>query len=807
MNMHHKAPNFKNPSALIAACVIRGGSFHGQFPAEKDRRVLLASHELGLNGAPIVLLYLARSLRRLGWQPVLIAPVAGPLLDTLVRESFPVLICPKVTENNVLLRSAGLFRFVVLNTLVFAKAAAALNGSDTRVLWWVHEAEDTAAMRERARSFYLSNFSIASFDRRLEAEILPELLGGKPQTQPLQPAETPKQITKPLGSVLEVISWAIQPHAEKGLLRKGLYSLRTNGPRVTWQKAMQKIYFSENYRQVTKQALFTEEELARQRKHHFTKEVKFSIVVPLYNTTERFLRDMIESVQAQTYAGWELCMADGSDAQHGDVQRICREYVRRDKRIRYRKLEKNLGISGNTNACLEMATGDYIGLFDHDDLLHPAALYEVMCAIESTGADFIYTDECTFHDTPKDAYMPHFKPDFAPDNLRTNNYICHFTVFKRSLLDEVGLFDPTCDGSQDHDMVLRLTEKARRVAHIPEILYYWRAHAGSVAESPREKPYVIDAGIRAVEKQLDRLGLDGKVEPVRPGMTFYRTRYTIKGTPKVSILIPNYEYIDDLRTCLNSIFHKTTWPNYEIVIVENNSTSRELFAYYESIQREHANVFVVTWEGKFNYSAINNFGAQFCTGEYLLLLNNNIEVITPDWIEEMLMFAQREDVGAVGAMLYYPDNTIQNAGICLGMSGTAGSFFQDVSRNSIGYMGRLIYTQNVSAVSSTCMLLRREVWDKLGGLDEDWAVAFNDVDLCMRIRKAGYLTVWTPYAELIHYESKSRGQDDTPQNRKRFEDEVLRFQSRWAKELEAGDPYYNPNFSLVRSDFFVKPNV
>lgn len=218
-------------------------------------------------------------------------------------------------------------------------------------------------------------------------------------------------------------------------------------------------------------------------------------------------------------------------------------------------------------------------------------------------------------------------------------------------------------------------------------------------------------------------------------------------------------------------------------------------------------MFVVTWEGKFNYSAINNFGAQFCTGEYLLLLNNDIEVITPDWIEEMLMFAQREDVGDVGAMLYYPDNTIQNAGICLGMSGTAGSFFQDVSRNSFGYMGRLLYTQNVSAVSSTCMLLRREVWDKVGGLDEDWAVAFNDVDLCMRIRKAGYLTVWTPYAELIHYESKSRGQDDTPQKRKRFEDEVLRFQSRWAKELEAGDPYYNPNFSLDRSDFFVKPNV
>ena len=615
------------------------------------------------------------------------------------------------------------------------------------------------------------------------------------------------KIPKPARFTLDVLKRAARPHAEKGLLRKGLYSLRTNGFCITWQKVIQKIRFSGNLARIAKQALFTEEELARQREHVFPQRIKFSIVVPLYNTTETFLREMIESVLAQTYADWELCMADGSDAQHADVQRICKEYVRRDKRIRYRKLEKNLGISGNTNACLEMVTGDYIGLFDHDDLLNPAALYEVMRAIESTGADFIYTDECIFHDTPKDAYLPHFKPDFAPDNLRTNNYICHFTVFKRTLLDEVGLFDPACDGSQDHDMVLRLTEKAQRIAHIPEILYYWRAHAGSVAESPGEKPYVIEAGIRAVEKQLERLGFEGKVEPVRPDLTIYRIRYVVKGKPKVSILIPNYEHLKELKTCLDSIFAKTTWPNYEIIIVENNSSSRELFAYYEDIQLEHANVRVVTWEGKFNYSAINNYGAQFCTGEYLLLLNNDIEVITPDWIEEMLMLAQREDVGAVGAMLYYPNNTIRNAGICLGMGGIAGSFFQHVSRNSIGYMGRLLYVQNVSAVSSACMMLRREVWDKVGGMDEDWAVTFNDVDLCMRIHKAGYFIVWTPFAELYHYESKSRGYEDTPEKRKRFKGEVLRFRSRWAKELEAGDPYFNPNFTLSREDFSVKPVV
>ncbi len=240
-----------------------------------------------------------------------------------------------------------------------------------------------------------------------------------------------------------------------------------------------------------------------------------------------------------------------------------------------------------------MATGDYIGLFDHDDLLHPAALYEVMRAICDKGADFIYTDETTFHDVPADAFLPHFKPGFAPDTLRGINYIGHFTVFSRSLLDKAGLFDPACDGAQDHDMVLRLTEKAERVAHIPEILYYWRAHAGSVAESPEAKPYVINAGIRAVEKQLARLGLEGTVEPVRPGMTIYRTRYKIDDMPKVSILIPNYEYLDCLKTCLDSIFSRTTWPNYEIVIVENNSTSPEIFAYYDELQKARENVRVV----------------------------------------------------------------------------------------------------------------------------------------------------------------------------------------------------------------------
>lgn len=589
------------------------------------------------------------------------------------------------------------------------------------------------------------------------------------------------------------------------LFEKGILSLHNYGFCFTLKKIVHKIRNLNNYKMLAKQPLFTEDELARQREHIFSQKIRFSIVVPLYNTPELFLREMIESVQTQTYADWELCMADGSDAEHAEVEQICREYAEKDSRIRYRKLGRNLGISGNTNACLEMAQGDYIALFDHDDLLHPASLFEVMRAIDMIGADFIYTDEAVFRSpNVKKIIAMHFKPAFSPDTLRGNNYICHFTVFKRTLLDQVGLFDPDCDGSQDYDMVLRLTEKARCVAHIPEILYYWRSHANSVADSLEAKPYVIQTGVRAVEKQLERLGLEGDVIPIKAEQTFYRILYTIKGTPKVSILIANYEHIDDLKICLNSIFNKTTWPDYEIVIVENNSTSKEIFDFYEQVQREHDNVRVVTWSGKFNYSAINNYGAQYCTGEYLLLLNNDIQIITPDWIQEMLMFAQRKDVGAIGAMLYYPDNTIQHAGVIVGLGGVAGHSHKGFYRGSNGHMNRLTFVQNYSAVTAACIMISKNVWGKVDGMDEKYEVAFNDVDLCLRIREAGYLIVWTPFAELYHYESKSRGYEDTPEKCKRFEMEAHRFQERWVKELAAGDPYYNPNLTLDREDFTVK---
>lgn len=610
------------------------------------------------------------------------------------------------------------------------------------------------------------------------------------------------KITKPARVLADTIKKPLRHIAALRLLNKGIRCLHENGWRYTWEKVKRKIKNQQDFAAVAKKPLFTERELAEQRNHRFDRKIKFSIVVPLFNTPEKFLREMIQSVIDQTYSDWELCMADGSDAQHSDVERICRQYTKKDSRIKYKKLEKNLGISGNTNACLEMATGDYIGLFDHDDLLHPAALYEVMRAICEQDADFVYTDENTFHNEPKDAFCPHYKPDFAPDTLRANNYICHFTVFKKQLLEKTGVFRPECDGSQDYDMVLRLTEKAERMVHVPEILYYWRAHENSVAESVGAKPYVIEAAHKAIRDHLHRMGLQGEVlDTAVPSM--YRLKYEIIGQPLISIIVPNKDHIELLERCLHSILKLTSYCNYEIIIVENNSTETETFDFYDKI-RSDPHISIITWQGEFNYSAINNYGVKHAEGKYLLLLNNDTEIISCDWIQEMLMYAQRPDVGAVGAKLYYEDDTIQHAGLGIGLLTLAGHLHRGFDRRHPGYMGRLIYAQDLSAVTFACVMIPRHVWDEVGGLDESFAVAFNDVDMCMRIRKAGYLIVWTPYAELYHYESKSRGLEDTLEKKKRFEGEVKRFQERWKAELAAGDPYYNPNLSLDREDFSLR---
>ena len=535
----------------------------------------------------------------------------------------------------------------------------------------------------------------------------------------------------------------------------------------------------------------------------FSKDIKFSVLVPLYNTPDSFLKAMIESVQAQTYKNWELCLADGSDSEHSFVGEICKKYAGKDERIKYEKLEKNLGISENTNACIRMATGEYIALFDHDDLLHPSALYEVMRAICEHGADFIYTDENTFSEEPRDAYNPHFKPDFSPDTLRSYNYICHLSAFSRELLDSVGYFRSEYDGSQDYDLILRLTEKAKRVFHIRKILYYWRAHKNSVAQDVGAKPYTVTAAKKALAAHLERCGLKGEVLDSSVPTT-YHIKYEIDGNPLISVIIPNKDHTDDLDICLKSLYEKSSYKNFEVIIVENNSTEKETFEYYEAIAQKHGNIKIVKWEGNFNYSAINNFGVNYAKGEFILLLNNDVEIINGSCLEEMLMFAQRKDIGAVGAKLYYSDDTVQHAGVILGLGGTAGHAHKHFGRSHPGYMARASIAQNLSACTAACLMMRRDVFDEVGGLDENFEVAFNDVDLCMKIRKKGYLVVFTPYAELYHYESKSRGNDSTPEKLERFRGEIDRFKEKWQNQLDDGDPYYNPNLTLTRDDFSLK---
>lgn len=538
----------------------------------------------------------------------------------------------------------------------------------------------------------------------------------------------------------------------------------------------------------------------------FPKDVIFSILVPLYNTPERFLREMIESVTAQTYGKWELCLADGSDDAHDFVGRICQEYRQKDSRIKYQKLAKNEGISGNTNECYKMATGNYIALFDHDDLLHPCVLFAYMQAICEKDADYIYCDEATFKGNSINHMITlHFKPDFAPDNLLANNYICHFSVFSRELLESGELFRSQFDGSQDHDMILRLTAKAKHIVHVPRILYYWRSHKGSVASSIDAKTYAIDAAKGAVADHLTKLGYRNfEIESTRAFATIFRIKYELTSRPLVSIIIPNKDHVDDLSRCVESIINLSTYDSYEIVIVENNSETAEIRTYYEEISR-HPRVQVVEYKGDFNYSKINNFGVQYAKGEYLLLLNNDTEVITPDWMEELLMYAMRKDVGVVGAKLYYPDKTIQHAGIVIGLGAhrTAGHTHYRIPEANVGYMGRLCYAQDVTAVTGACMMVSKALYEELGGLDESFTVALNDVDFCLRVREKGFLNIFTPFAELYHYESKSRGSDKKDERALRYQQESDRFRVKWADALAKGDPYYNPNFSLDHSDFTV----
>ena len=532
-----------------------------------------------------------------------------------------------------------------------------------------------------------------------------------------------------------------------------------------------------------------------------------SILTPLYNTPEPYLREFLDSFVDQTAPNGQLCLADASDTEHDAVKRIVEEYQAKNQRIVYKKIE-NKGIAANTNAAASLATGDYLALADHDDILAPHAMYTMGKAIlqlrergEPDG--FLYSDEALFSKSIQRPIVAHFKPDYAPDYLLCCNYICHLAVFQKALWDAVGGERPECDGSQDHDLFLRLIEQVGGAAHVPQVLYYWRVHAGSTSGGTEAKPYVAAAAKKALADHLARTGRTGTVEDGLFPST-YRVKWDIEGDPKVSILIPNKDHTDDLEKCLQSIWKKTTWDNYEIIVIENNSTDPATFAYYEKAKQRYDGLKVVTYPEKgFNFSGINNFGRKAAAGDYLLLLNNDVEVRNGDWLTELLRQCAHKGGAAIcGAMLYYPDETLQHAGVITGLGGYAGHSHKYKQKGGSGYLFRIATVQDFSAVTGACLLVKASVYDEVGGLDEQFAVAFNDVDFCLRVRDAGCRIAWTPYAELTHYESKSRGGDEKdPAKAARFAAEQQRLYTIHGKENILDDPYYNPNLTRDREDF------
>lgn len=589
------------------------------------------------------------------------------------------------------------------------------------------------------------------------------------------------------------------------MIQKGLRYLKHYGVKEFWVRLHERFEPEEvPYGPWYEQYIPTREELEKQRKKKWNHGPKISIIVPAYKTPEAFLRQMMDSLLAQTYANWELCIANASP-EDASMEYVLKQYAKKDGRILWKKLEENRGIAENTNEAFAMATGEFVGLLDHDDLLAPNALYEIAGALETeSDIDVLYTDEDKVRgDEVLEHFQPHLKPDFNIDLLRSNNYICHFFVVRKALLEKTGGFRREYDGAQDYDFIFRCTQAAGKIHHIPEILYHWRTHQSSTADNPESKLYAFEAGKRAIEENLRQNGLIGEVSHTKD-YGFYRVKYPVQGEPLVSIIIPNKDAKEDLEKCICSILEKSSYTNYEILIVENNSTGEEIFSYYKKLS-EDSRIRLLRWKREFNYSAINNYGAKKAKGDYLLFLNNDTEVISPDWIEEMLGFCQRPDTGIVGARLYFGNNTIQHAGTVIGIGGIAGHMFTDMPRERSGYMHKAAIIQDLSAVTAACMMVKRQVFDEVQGFEEQLSVAFNDVDFCLRVREKQYLVVYDPYVELYHYESKSRGAEDSKEKVRRFQSEIEFMRCRWETLLKKGDPYYNKNLSLVKWNYSLKP--
>ena len=593
----------------------------------------------------------------------------------------------------------------------------------------------------------------------------------------------------------------------KNVINKTIMNTKNYGLKSTWLKI--KIRFrtkaafaTANYNTWIKKHMPDKKELAKQRDMKFEYSPLFSILVPLYETDEYFLDELIKSVKNQTYKNWELCFSDGSkDSER--LRKIIENYSKADKRIKYTDDKKGpLGISDNTNQAYEIATGEYIVLGDHDDLFTPDALYECVKVLNNKKVDVIYTDEDKTDEKGKKFFGANFKPDFNIDLLRSCNYICHMFVASKKLVDEIGTFNSEFDGAQDYDFILRCVEKANEVYHIPKVLYRWRAHSNSTSERPDSKLYAFEAGRRAIEAHYKRLGIEAIVEN-GDHLGQYKTTYKIKGNPLISIVIPNKDHVEDLKKCMDSIDEKSDYKNYEYIIVENNSEEDITFEFYKQLEKRD-NVNVLYWDKEFNYSAINNFGVKEAKGEYILLLNNDVEVINGDWLSQMLGYCQREEVGIVGARLYYEDDTIQHAGVVIGFGGIAGHTFVTLDEDSDLYQSRTKVACDYSAVTAACLMTKKKIYEEVGGLEEAFKVAFNDIDFCLKVRATGKLVVYNANAKLHHYESKSRGAEDTFEKKERFNSEIKLFRSRWPEILENGDPYYNVNLTLDKADFSIR---
>lgn len=587
-------------------------------------------------------------------------------------------------------------------------------------------------------------------------------------------------------------------------IQKGFRYLKHYGPKEFWIRLHERFEPEEvPYGPWYEAYVPDEAALEKQRHHHFEYSPLISVAVPAYRTPEKFLAQMIDSLLAQTYGNWELCIANGSP-EDSAMKKVLEEYTKKDSRIRVSELTENKGIAGNTNAALEMAQGEFVGLLDHDDLLAPNALYEIVRALdEDRNLDAVYTDEDKVTTELDEHFQPHLKPDFNLDLLRSNNYICHFFVVRRSIVQKVGGFCQEFDGAQDHDFIFRCIETAEKVGHIPEILYHWRTHKASTADNPASKMYAFDAGKRAIEAHLKRTGTEGIVSHT-PDLGFFRVKYPVQGQPLVSVIIPNKDEKETLKACIDSIREKTEYPNYEIIIVENNSTTDEIFQYYKELSQD-PRIRLLRWKKEFNYSAINNYGVRHANGEYLLFLNNDVTVITPGWIKELLGVCQRPEVGAAGVKLIYPDNTIQHAGCVIGLGGIAGHMFVDMPANRTGYLHKASILQDMSAVTAACMMMKRTAFEEAGGFTEKLSVAFNDVDLCLKVRKNHKLIVYDPYVQLYHMESKTRGAEDNKEKVRRFQEEIEYMRCQWIDILKKGDPYYNKNFSLTKWNYSLRP--